>query len=153
MKGKVLLALVSLFLIAVWSISSAEISVPSLKKASKGQQLYTDNCVGCHGDKGLGTASAPSICNVKQNAFMKAVMDGKGSMPSYKPDLSKSDINKIASYIKAINKAKKMISEKANYSATLDSVFDSSCASCHPESFRAQAKATIDAKVQKFFSK
>jgi len=153
MKGKVLLALVSLFLIIAWSVSSAEISASSLKKASKGQQLYADNCVGCHGDRGLGTASAPSICNVKQNAFMKAVMDGKGSMPSFKTDLSKSDTKKIVSYIKAINKAKKMISEKANYSATLDTIYDSSCASCHPESFREQGKAILDAKVQKFLSK
>ena len=153
MKGKFLFVLVSFFLIAAWTVSAAEISVSALKKASKGQQLYADNCIGCHGDKGLGTGSAPNICNVKQNEFMKAVRDGKGSMPSFKPDLSKSDIKKIVSYIKAIKKVKKMISEKANYSATLDGIFDTSCASCHPESFRKQAKATLDAKIKKSLAK
>jgi len=152
MKPKIFLSLFFVLLLITWSVSAADISLSTAKKASKGKELYDSTCMGCHGDKGQGTASAPQINNIRQSQFVKTVKNGKGSMPSYS-NLSKADTKKILMYLKAVNKAKKMVSSEAeNYSATLDTIFDLSCASCHTESFRATAKAALDTKIKKKLS-
>jgi len=85
-----------------------------------GKEIFTQNCVTCHGEKGLGDGAAAAALDPKpanlQNAsqvagdiYMHWVISEGGaaagfspSMASYKSTLSDDDIWKVITYIKTL---------------------------------------------------
>jgi len=85
----------------------------SIRKA--GLQLYSLNCMSCHGTPGKGNFQAlvpppgdPATDKIQHNAdgelFYK-VSEGRGQMPSFKNTLASKDIRTIVSYIRSFNPA------------------------------------------------
>jgi quinohemoprotein ethanol dehydrogenase len=69
-----------------------------------GEQLYDEHCASCHGEKLRTTGSAPDLKEIRgedRPRFDKALMDGRGQMPSWQGVLSADEINQVWAYIRA----------------------------------------------------
>jgi len=66
-----------------------------------GQKLYTDNCAGCHGAKGVGSKTAPALTasNADRTKIEKGNVD-KG-MPAFGDKLTPDEITAILDYLKS----------------------------------------------------
>jgi mono/diheme cytochrome c family protein len=85
--------------------------------AVKGEKLYSQNCLGCHGSNGLGTNQGPPLVNKTYNprhhadlAFHLAVRNGVrshhwkfGDMKPI-PNLSPEKVEHIVQYVRAIQR-------------------------------------------------
>ncbi len=83
-------------------------------KPQKASELYSQNCLMCHGSKGDGKGPAHKAINPPPRDFTKAIykygsikepeklylliQDGKGSMPAWK-HLPENDIKQLLKYI------------------------------------------------------
>ncbi len=72
----------------------------------KGLSVYTSNCLACHGEQGANGHNGP---NLQQSEFAKSyenvvkqVTDGGSTMPSFKDNLSKQEIEEVAKYISEV---------------------------------------------------
>ncbi|WP_246657638.1 cytochrome c [Cohaesibacter sp. CAU 1516] len=98
---------------------TVDVIVPELSPiATKGQELFNDNCAACHGDNGHGTDMGPplihSIYKASHHAdmsFTLAVANGVrqhhwpyGNMPA-QPHISQSDLKKIISFVREVQQA------------------------------------------------
>jgi mono/diheme cytochrome c family protein len=82
-----------------------------------GAQLYSVNCVVCHGEDGKGTETGKSLNAVdlgsdavqkQTNAMLaQAISEGKNNMPPFMSTLSKADIQGLVIYVRTIGKKKK----------------------------------------------
>ncbi|MSW45550.1 MAG: c-type cytochrome [Actinobacteria bacterium] len=106
-SGRVLLASGVLMgaatLFAACSSGGSSIAVPSDPVLAQGQQIYTQNCASCHGQKGgggIGTKLAGLVEKKYPNiADQEAVIaNGRSSMPKFGSRLSAAEINAVARY-------------------------------------------------------
>lgn len=115
MLCKVAIVTVAVFL----SVVFLALGNPPLKAANlkNGEQKYIQNCLICHGVKGLGDGPAaqdmakkPADINRKLSSLFKKkaqlthkVLTGKTSMPAFKGVLSVTEIEDIFAYIQNAN--------------------------------------------------
>jgi quinol---cytochrome-c reductase cytochrome c subunit len=86
-------------------------AVPSVDTAagsvSRGQELFTSSCSGCHAISGVGGvavgAYAPNLQGVTPTEVAEAIRVGPYVMPAFgRRQLSDADVNSIARYIEAV---------------------------------------------------
>ena len=82
------------------------------------QQLFTDNCVLCHGEKGVGDGPGAKTIKIKPANFTDPkiqasetdgslfwkMTNGRGPMPSWKDDLSEKERWELVNYIRKLGK-------------------------------------------------
>ena len=81
---------------------------PSGGNISEGQELFTENCAGCHQLEGRGGfvtgARVPPLQNVKAERIAEAVRIGPYLMPRFsRSQLSNAEVNSIIRYIQSTN--------------------------------------------------
>jgi alcohol dehydrogenase (cytochrome c) len=65
-----------------------------------GEQVYLDNCSGCHGTSGLGANGGPTLADASNVEDVVAqVTNGGGGMPAFKDTLSTKQINDVSAYV------------------------------------------------------
>jgi alcohol dehydrogenase (cytochrome c) len=65
-----------------------------------GEQLFQDNCSGCHGLDGRGANGGPTLANqTEREAVVEQVRNGGGGMPSFEGTLSDQEIQDVAAYV------------------------------------------------------
>jgi len=91
---------------------------PTQETLADAEQLFTDNCVLCHGEKGLGDGPGAKTIKVKPANFTDAKMmaaetdgslfwkmsNGRGPMPSWKDTLSDKERWELVGYIRKLTK-------------------------------------------------
>ena len=82
------------------------------------EQLFTDNCVLCHGEKGMGDGPGAKTIKIKPANFADPklqasetdgslfwkITNGRGPMPSWKDDLSEKERWELVNYIRKLGK-------------------------------------------------
>jgi mono/diheme cytochrome c family protein len=67
--------------------------------ASAGEQVFAQNCAGCHGPDGQGT-SGPALQNSDdRDAVRTQIVDGGGGMPPFGGQLSDTEIDDVTAYV------------------------------------------------------
>ena len=83
-----------------------------------GAQTFKDNCMLCHGEKGMGDGPGAKTIKVKPANFTDAKLlaletdgslfwkmsNGRGPMPSWKDDLSETERWQLVNYLRKLNK-------------------------------------------------
>jgi cytochrome c553 len=65
-----------------------------------GQQVFEDNCFGCHGLDGHGGNGGPSLAGITDVEHVVAqVTNGGGGMPAFEDTLSAQQIQDVAAYV------------------------------------------------------
>ncbi len=92
----------------------------STRKA--GVELYNTNCKSCHGDPGKNNVInlvplPPDVASVKlqsntDGALHYKLIQGKGTMPSFKNTISSGDLWRVISYIRSFNEKYVQVIEK-----------------------------------------
>jgi mono/diheme cytochrome c family protein len=91
---------------------------PTPETLADAQQIFTDNCVLCHGEKGLGDGPGAKAIKVKPANFTDAKMmatetdgslywkmtNGRGPMPSWKDTLTDKERWELVGYIRKLTK-------------------------------------------------
>ena len=91
---------------------------PTPQNLAAAQQTFTDNCVQCHGEKGMGDGDTGKILKVKPANFTDPKLmaletdgslfwkmsEGRGPMPSWKADLSDTERWQLVNYIRKLGK-------------------------------------------------
>lgn len=91
---------------------------PTPELLADGQQLFTDNCVLCHGEKGIGDGPGAKAIKVKPANFTDAKLmatetdgslywkmtNGRGPMPSWKDTLTDKERWELVDYIRKLTK-------------------------------------------------
>lgn len=77
---------------------------PDFAQLSRGQELFTASCAGCHAISGAGGvatgAAAPPLWEATPTQVAEAVRTGPYVMPRFGPkDLDRGDINALAAYV------------------------------------------------------
>lgn len=70
-----------------------------------GATVWTGKCAVCHGEKGAGTGSGPTLlsANVKGDSdakLLNVILKGDGSMPAFSSQLSKQEIADVFGYLR-----------------------------------------------------
>lgn len=93
--------------------------VPSNQESlSAGEMLFTDNCVLCHGEKGMGDGPGAKTIKVKPANFTDAKLqasetdgalfwkmtNGRGPMPSWRDTLTDQERWQLVNYIRKLGK-------------------------------------------------
>jgi mono/diheme cytochrome c family protein len=83
-----------------------------------GAQTFKDNCMLCHGEKGMGDGPGAKTIKIKPANFTDAKLlaletdgslfwkmsNGRGPMPSWKDDLSETERWQLVNYLRKLNK-------------------------------------------------
>jgi mono/diheme cytochrome c family protein len=91
---------------------------PTAETLAAGEQLFTDNCVLCHGEKGMGDGPGAKTIKVKPANFTDPkvqasetdgslywkMTNGRGPMPSWKDVLSDQERWELVGYIRKLGK-------------------------------------------------
>jgi mono/diheme cytochrome c family protein len=91
---------------------------PTQETLADAEQLFTDNCVLCHGEKGVGDGPGAKTIKIKPANFTDAKMmametdgslfwkmsNGRGPMPSWKDTLSDKERWELVGYIRKLTK-------------------------------------------------
>jgi len=91
---------------------------PTPETLTEAEQLFTDNCVLCHGEKGMGDGPGAKTIKVKPANFTDAKMmaaetdgslywkmsNGRGPMPSWKDTLTDKERWELVGYIRKLTK-------------------------------------------------
>jgi mono/diheme cytochrome c family protein len=91
---------------------------PTQETLAAAQQLFTDNCVLCHGEKGLGDGPGAKTIKVKPANFTDPKLqasetdgslfwkmtNGRGPMPSWKEDLTDQERWQLVGFIRKLGK-------------------------------------------------
>jgi alcohol dehydrogenase (cytochrome c) len=77
--------------------------------AAAGQQIFADNCAGCHGQSGTGGNGGPDLTTIPSARNIERVVaqvtNGGGGMPAFKGTLTPKQINDVSAYVvETINK-------------------------------------------------
>lgn len=77
---------------------------PEGASLSKGQELFTSNCAGCHAISGAGGvatgAAAPPLWDATPTQVAEAVRTGPYLMPRFSPeDIDRADLDALAAYV------------------------------------------------------
>jgi mono/diheme cytochrome c family protein len=93
--------------------------VPTTQESlAAGEQLFTDNCVLCHGEKGMGDGPGAKTIKVKPANFTDPKLqasetdgslfwkmtNGRGPMPSWRDTLSDQERWQLVGYIRKLGK-------------------------------------------------
>jgi len=133
-------SITTLFLMALLSISFFTNASAS---ETLGEELYTQHCSVCHGDKGTGGVGIPLDLESFQSSISddyleKTIKFGRigRTMPAF-GTLSKTEINNIVTYIRSFSNTKPMTFSSTPVKGNIDhgkSIYKVKCASCHGES-------------------
>jgi cytochrome c oxidase cbb3-type subunit 3 len=101
-----ILMVVTLFVAAAWSNSSAQ---PAKGKGGGVAAIYDKDCAKCHGAKGEGLKSleTPNFQDPKWQAahtdkqLNSAIANGEGVMPAFKGKLTPAQITSLVKHIRA----------------------------------------------------
>jgi mono/diheme cytochrome c family protein len=91
---------------------------PTPETLAEAESLFTDNCVLCHGEKGMGDGPGAKTIKVKPANFTDAKLmaaetdgsifwkmsNGRGPMPSWKDTLSDKERWELVGYIRKLGK-------------------------------------------------
>jgi mono/diheme cytochrome c family protein len=112
--ASVLLGIV-LFIDAVNGTIDANASAPTnLARATPGQLVYQQNCIACHGEKGLGDGPGAGSLPVKpfdltthffqhdETFHFQTILNGRGYMPAFGPRLSQDQIIDVVAYVRLL---------------------------------------------------
>jgi mono/diheme cytochrome c family protein len=91
---------------------------PTQETLAAAQQLFTDNCVLCHGEKGMGDGPGAKTIKVKpanftdpklqasetDGALFWKMTTGRGPMPSWKEDLTDQERWQLVGFIRKLGK-------------------------------------------------
>jgi mono/diheme cytochrome c family protein len=91
---------------------------PTPETLADAEQLFTDNCVLCHGEKGMGDGPGAKTIKIKPANFTDAKLmaaetdgslfwkmsNGRGPMPSWKDTLSDKERWELVGYIRKLTK-------------------------------------------------
>jgi len=91
---------------------------PTPETLAEAEQLFTDNCVLCHGEKGVGDGPGAKTIKIKPANFTDAKLmaaetdgslfwkmsNGRGPMPSWKDTLSEKERWELVGYIRKLTK-------------------------------------------------
>jgi alcohol dehydrogenase (cytochrome c) len=73
---------------------------PTTGDAGRGEQVFADNCSGCHGLNGHGANGGPSLVGKTDRAAVrKQVLNGGGGMPAFKGTLSDQQVQDVVTYV------------------------------------------------------
>ena len=73
-------------------------------RSGPGYDVYLDNCARCHGQDGEGGVGPKLAGGAVVSAFpdradqVRLVEDGEGTMPAFKGDLSRAEIEEVVDY-------------------------------------------------------
>jgi cytochrome c oxidase cbb3-type subunit 3 len=87
------------------------------KQLARAKVLYADNCARCHGSDGRGQTlmgrafAAPNLTDAAwwkktrptDKRLHASIRDGRGQMPAFRPQLSKSDIAALAAFVRTFS--------------------------------------------------
>jgi|GEM_PF-2049913 len=108
----------SIFLIQKIATDRAE-TASQLKRIRKGSQqkakeLFSKHCARCHGEDGkaetqegldLGaTLTSERVKKMSQAKIISIIKEGKGAMPPFGKEISRSEISLLADYVKKFSK-------------------------------------------------
>jgi mono/diheme cytochrome c family protein len=71
-------------------------------EVSESQILFDQKCSMCHGKDGtagIGNAADLQASRADSTTSLQIIMNGKGSMPSFKSQLSEQQIHKLVNYV------------------------------------------------------
>lgn len=73
------------------------------EQAVSGQAVFTDNCVGCHGENGEKiTGWKAEVREHSLEQVKDVIRNGQGRMPSFSDKLSDEEISAVAEYAKEL---------------------------------------------------
>ena len=102
-------------IIAAFAVAAPSFGQPDDKNAGKGQEIFQEQCVGCHGPDGhaqtdmgkkVGAADLTSdaVQHQGDSQLEKVVKNGKKKMPSFSEKLSDDDIHALIAYVRQLGK-------------------------------------------------
>jgi mono/diheme cytochrome c family protein len=91
---------------------------PTPETLAAAEQLFSDNCVLCHGEKGMGDGPGAKTIKVKpanftdpkvqasetDGALFWKMSNGRGPMPAWKDELTEEERWKLVGYIRKLGK-------------------------------------------------
>jgi mono/diheme cytochrome c family protein len=91
---------------------------PTAETLAAAEQLFTDNCVLCHGEKGMGDGPGAKTIKVKpanftdpkiqasetDGALFWKMSNGRGPMPAWKDELTDQERWQLVGYIRKLGK-------------------------------------------------
>jgi cytochrome c6 len=115
MEIKVKLSTIATILALVAAAPFLGLSRPP--QAQKGQAIFEEMCVGCHGPDGKAQTdmgkkvqaadlTSSAVQSVSDSKLEGTVKSGKGKMPSFDGKLSDEDIHSVVAYVRQIGKGK-----------------------------------------------
>lgn len=73
-------------------------------RVDAGKDVFENNCSGCHGVDGAGSATGRPLVNIAaeedRDHHIASVVDGKGRMPAFGSRLSDEEVADVVSYIR-----------------------------------------------------
>lgn len=73
---------------------------PAAGNAQAGEQVFADNCSGCHGLNGTGANGGPTLVRANDRAaVLEQIRNGGGGMPAFEGTLSDKEIRDVAAYV------------------------------------------------------
>ncbi|MBI4498671.1 MAG: c-type cytochrome [Chloroflexi bacterium] len=129
---------------AVVSFLRHRVDVHTTEIARRGRDLYMNNCLGCHGERGdrvrnVDLASAKYLQNLGDGKVIGAINQGKGTMPSFGQtgggSFAVEDTAAVLAYIKAWAglSATSALAGPAVAQGGGKDLYARNCASCHGE--------------------
>ncbi len=107
-----------LLTIAITSVFVVALSFGQSNNAngSKGQNIFGEQCVGCHGTDGRAQTevgkkvqaadlTSSAVQQQSDSQLEKVIKDGKAKMPSFDQKLSDDEIRAVLAYVRRLGKA------------------------------------------------
>ena len=102
-------------IVIAFAVAAPSFGQSDNKNAGKGQEIFQEQCVGCHGPDGhaqtdmgkkLGAADLTSdpVQHQSDSQLEKVVKGGKKKMPSFDEKLSDDDIHAVIAYVRQLGK-------------------------------------------------
>lgn len=79
----------------------------NIAEIPEGKILFEQKCSVCHGNDGtagIGNAANLQISKADSTQSSQVITDGKGSMPSFKGQLSAQEVNQLVGYVLSLRK-------------------------------------------------
>ncbi len=94
-----------------WDVVAFALNLSLSKDAiAAGKEIYSTNCVDCHGAQGTGGSNAPDwqaesgrLAQLSLEEIAAVTKDGVGEMPGYSASLSDADVNAVAQYVRQLS--------------------------------------------------